>query len=544
MNLPLVLDVVIGLVFIFLTLSLLASEVQELITTLLQWRAKHLKQAIEILLAGMAKPSLDQPSAEDQAVQAQIVRSQELAASLYNHPLIRSLNQESKGLLGAVAQWISQLTQTSKIFSGKSSGPSYLPSETFSTTLLETLRTEDLIQKLSELKLDNFTRDRLLEPVIDLIGDLRSSKANHVLLEHELQKFQAGLTTIAETFCRRETTLTSSFNQAVSNMKRLIAAAEAVLPEDDPLSTVFLKRLAAVEQELPSLLQESGPSIIEVVSELNNMSWVAALLKEQGISYQALLARLPDDARRQQFQTGYRLLQEMNAIVQGTSQGRENYEAILAKVSPNLRDSLYMLAKRAQTKITTIEQGANQLQQEVAAWFDASMDRSSGVYKRNAKGVAIVIGFLVAITTNTDTLHIINRLSKDATLRTAYTQAASQLVSNNPATVACLEAGADRATQTACLQSGGVNANAANLRQALEETSSLPLGWSAVNWQDQWQPTTRGSLVSGLRIGAGWLVSAIAISMGAPFWFNLLNKIVNVRNSGKPPTTVQDSSSK
>ena len=54
MSLPLVLDVAIGLAFIYLILSLLASEIQELLTTLLQWRAKHLKDSIEVLLAGGA----------------------------------------------------------------------------------------------------------------------------------------------------------------------------------------------------------------------------------------------------------------------------------------------------------------------------------------------------------------------------------------------------------------------------------------------------------------------------------------------------------
>jgi len=32
----------------------------------------------------------------------------------------------------------------------------------------------------------------------------------------------------------------------------------------------------------------------------------------------------------------------------------------------------------------------------------------------------------------------------------------------------------------------------------------------------------------------GLLVSAIAIAMGAPFWFEMLGKIINVRNAGKP----------
>jgi ABC-type transport system involved in cytochrome bd biosynthesis fused ATPase/permease subunit len=35
----------------------------------------------------------------------------------------------------------------------------------------------------------------------------------------------------------------------------------------------------------------------------------------------------------------------------------------------------------------------------------------------------------------------------------------------------------------------------------------------------------------------GWFVSGVAISMGAPFWFDLLGKVVNVRNTGKAPTS-------
>jgi hypothetical protein len=36
------------------------------------------------------------------------------------------------------------------------------------------------------------------------------------------------------------------------------------------------------------------------------------------------------------------------------------------------------------------------------------------------------------------------------------------------------------------------------------------------------------------KVGLGWWISAIAISMGAPFWFDLLGKVINVRNTGRP----------
>ena len=50
MNFPAILDVAIGLFFIYLILSLLASGIQELIATVLEWRAKQLKEAIQIIL--------------------------------------------------------------------------------------------------------------------------------------------------------------------------------------------------------------------------------------------------------------------------------------------------------------------------------------------------------------------------------------------------------------------------------------------------------------------------------------------------------------
>ncbi|NJO53233.1 MAG: hypothetical protein HC840_31805, partial [Leptolyngbyaceae cyanobacterium RM2_2_4] len=82
MNLPLVFDIAIGLIFIYLILSLLTSEIQELTATLLQWRAEHLKKAIDILLTGeVENGSIHQKFVDD----------------LYNSPPLKALNQEAKG---------------------------------------------------------------------------------------------------------------------------------------------------------------------------------------------------------------------------------------------------------------------------------------------------------------------------------------------------------------------------------------------------------------------------------------------------------------
>jgi hypothetical protein len=33
----------------------------------------------------------------------------------------------------------------------------------------------------------------------------------------------------------------------------------------------------------------------------------------------------------------------------------------------------------------------------------------------------------------------------------------------------------------------------------------------------------------------GWMLTILAISLGAPFWFDMLNKLVNIRSAGKSP---------
>jgi len=53
-----------------------------------------------------------------------------------------------------------------------------------------------------------------------------------------------------------------------------------------------------------------------------------------------------------------------------------------------------------------------------------------------------------------------------------------------------------------------------------------------VGWQDVKQ---HNSTADWLERILGWAITAVAISLGAPFWFDLLNKIMNIRNAGKSP---------
>jgi hypothetical protein len=155
----------------------------------------------------------------------------------------------------------------------------------------------------------------------------------------------------------------------------------------------------------------------------------------------------------------------------------------------------------------------NKLKSSLEAWYDSAMDRVSGWYKYHAQWVLFWIGLSLAAGLNADTIVIVKQLSSNATLRQSVVAAAqaakSPSDSSKPATISEIK----------------------DQVQKIDELG-IPLGWKR-SW-----PTTRQDrvtwLVSFLKGFPGFLLTAVAVSLGAPFWFDILNKIMVVRSTVKP----------
>ncbi|NET37089.1 MAG: hypothetical protein F6K19_34540 [Cyanothece sp. SIO1E1] len=483
MNIPVILDIAIGLLFLYLLLSLLASELQEMITTLFQWRAEHLKKSIAILLAGDSQ-NLDDTVAD-------------FADKLYENPLMRGLNQQAAGnmarffrqITAVIATLYRQLTRTRNVFGQQTSGPSYVPADTFARSLLENLNLELLGQQLSELRLRAFSEEQVQIPIHNIVSDLKASLGDESLLEFEAQQLQSRIEQIIADFLNHKATLPESVDRILEQLDYFMATAREVLPPDNPLVQTFLRRLDYLKRNILSskderniLLKKIEPTVTEVVAILEQKSPIA-----QKVLY--ALRQNPEIAKNVLFQLEP------------------------SKLPKPLKDSLYSLAERAQAKTQGIGNGMLQLQSEVETWFNDSMDRASGVYKRNSRGIALLIGFLIAVTINADTLHIVHRLSTDPALRTTIIQATDQVTAGDPAT---FEQDLETMRQVA--------------QENLEQLP-LPIGHSQVILQQQaaaevgWQfPVPKRYL--------GWLLTGIAISMGASFWFDLLSRVMKVRGTG------------
>ena len=201
-------------------------------------------------------------------------------------------------------------------------------------------------------------------------------------------------------------------------------------------------------------------------------------------------------------------------------------------------EALYALAMNAKGDIEAF-------QKSLENWYSDSMDRASGWYKRYTQRILLFIGFGLAVMFNVSTVRVAQTLWFDRDTRAAMANAADQYVKQHP--------------DPPNTKSGDTSSKEGDLVKKLKEsaeafdteTSSalLPVGWkyslgeywlsireslSKFSWDKTWWGPFDVRLLHALSVFAGWLITAIAISLGAPFWFDMLNKIMVVRGTVKP----------
>lgn len=159
---------------------------------------------------------------------------------------------------------------------------------------------------------------------------------------------------------------------------------------------------------------------------------------------------------------------------------------------------------------------------KVHVWYNDVMDRASGWYKRYTQKILVGMGFVIAIVFNADTLAIYERLESDPeTLQQVLTLAEDYVNGKDGLEIAPAQMSPEFDASMAKLE--------VMINNQIESVKSpLGLGWKNVVWSEV---TWYDALLKLL----GWIVTALAVSLGAPFWFDLLRKLVNIRSSGNKP---------
>ena len=239
----------------------------------------------------------------------------------------------------------------------------------------------------------------------------------------------------------------------------------------------------------------------------------------------------------------------------------------------------------------------NELKTNLSFWFDDYMDRVSGWFKFDQRWKLRILGFVVAITLNVDSLHLLKVISLDDKLRTNLVNTAEKVADNYQSLSDSAKSNSselirtfkiavpensindsntikhlgdvmrkndslkyDRALRLLhlndslstvyMLKADSVLGIAAGLNIPIGwEGSSAPLSWCSSKKSKEKLPEGKGVLAYTERRNTfswgnliyyllGISISGISLSFGAPFWFDLLVKLINIRRSGKKPEAV------
>jgi hypothetical protein len=215
--------------------------------------------------------------------------------------------------------------------------------------------------------------------------------------------------------------------------------------------------------------------------------------------------------------------------------------------SPELRAALRPLVRDAGDDV-------DRLRENVEIWFNDSMDRVSGWYKRRVAFHQAWLALGLAIFMNIDALQITRTLWREPTLRQALVvnaQAAAQTPPPGLGPAPGADAPRDRFA-TLQTEIGGLGlpigwgcptAPAAADERALSATvgggfwCAIAPGESGRRWSSNtWWSTNWPVIVPNFAMMLfGWLLTAAATSLGAPFWFDTLKRVTSIRSSGKAP---------
>ncbi|MCS6995008.1 MAG: hypothetical protein NZP74_14420 [Anaerolineales bacterium] len=225
--------------------------------------------------------------------------------------------------------------------------------------------------------------------------------------------------------------------------------------------------------------------------------------------------------------------------------------AALGATNPQLQQALESLM----LGIEKSDQALGAARQRVEAWFDNGVERLSGWYKRQAQKMSFVIGIAVAVVLNADTLALTQTLWREPLVRQTLNAQAQALIQQNQ---------------------DGLRPMSAEELAALQlqfNTLNVPIGWvgaplpadsdgGVLMLDGSYKKCTlwpRSSIdYYGLKIGRlcypvinapapndptgillklfGLFASGIAAAQGAPFWFDILKKAINIRTSGANPS--------
>ena len=208
--------------------------------------------------------------------------------------------------------------------------------------------------------------------------------------------------------------------------------------------------------------------------------------------------------------------------------GSQDPAAIQAAQTGNLTAMLTCLEAIPQSKgkeaiATLVKQAGGDIaktRQAFESWYDAGMDRAAGWYKRNTQKILLVLGLIIAVGMNVDSIALGRALWISPAIRSYTVATAEQFAHDSSNTLS--------------------NPDPSKPLRVLQSLTALPIGWTRPKYRLMKDEVVglfhlqRLSILSLLVVIVGWFLTGIAMTLGAPFWFDTLSQFMVIRSTTKP----------
>jgi hypothetical protein len=429
-----ILEVAIGLVFVWLVISVATMTINEWISNLLNSRAKAMEKVITQMLA-----------------------SKDLTRQFYEYPLISNLYPRSKN-------------------PGKKPRlPSYIPPVKFGATLFELV---------IQAGTDNSPVQAIADGIDEQLASIQSPEQQKLARE--------------------------DWNAILESTRNFAASG---------LGATALDSLKLQIQIYGEKNPEVKPSIDQLLPQVD--AYYGQFVKEQHAGAES---GIDTGLAMRQFRLGMLAMQKTN---------------------PDLTRSVTALVRQAENYALRADAAVAATRVNIETWFNDAMEQLSAAYKRKAQFWAFFIGVFLALLINVDSINVATSLWREPTLRQVILNEAKNYTPP-AASQDSLPAGPLETIPALQTQLQALNIpfgwTTAPINTGARQCALLPLKpsqvWGIPSLDDQGVPICKN--LSNLPIDAyGWFVKILGLLMtgaaaaqGAPFWFDILGKLVNIRSTG------------
>lgn len=216
---------------------------------------------------------------------------------------------------------------------------------------------------------------------------------------------------------------------------------------------------------------------------------------------------------------------KINELIQGRGKSSEDNKFAEWKKWITEQNGPIQIDQETREHLCTLLRDANEdaetFRLNLENWFDLSMDRVKGWYKKKISLITFFFGLFVAISLNVDTIEIVKKLKDSTALREALVVEAEAFAAAH-----------DDVQMTATDSETGIEKDSIAIANLKADVESAHMGINdAFALGDTCSYFSERNFWGKLFAIFGWLITAFAISFGGPFWFDLLNKLISLRSS-------------